>query len=92
MIRAEEEEERRWEVQEMKAGWAAQDADAAAKDRARRLRQQQLQADVEVFNRYCSVLCEVWGLFPRPLMIECVAGDMAIHDTFSLFLVCVWVK
>ena len=53
MIRAEEEEERQWEMQEMRAGWAAQEAEAVAKERARRARQQQLQADVEVFNR-CS--------------------------------------
>ncbi|KAK9843056.1 hypothetical protein WJX74_006347 [Apatococcus lobatus] len=50
-MRAEEEEERQWEVQEMKASWAAQEAAAAAKERARRAHQQQLQEEVEIFNR-----------------------------------------
>ncbi|KAK9867728.1 hypothetical protein WJX84_006536 [Apatococcus fuscideae] len=50
-MRAEEAEEQRWEVEEMKAGWAAQEAEAAAKERARRARQQQLQGEVEIFNR-----------------------------------------
>ena len=50
-IRAEEEEERQWDVQQMKAGWLAQEAEAVAKERARRTRQQQLQEEVEVFNR-----------------------------------------
>lgn len=51
-MRAEEEEERRWEVEEMKAGWAAQEAEAVAKEAARRAHQQQLQEEVEVFNRW----------------------------------------
>ena len=50
-IRAEEEQERQWDVQQMKAGWLAQEAEAVAKERARRAHQQQLQEEVEVFNR-----------------------------------------